>query len=213
MRAVKEQERLLLAANTDSPLRKRRKTRKASGQSVPPQMETVQEEGQDGEVLGDAGEVVDTPEKYIEGSQEEEGREEEGMTEKGVQELREILAIDVEYQTGAVSPENSPGVITNDDVHATDVTMAENVEEEQEEETSSSGTSSEEQEGETSSSGTSSEEQEGETSSSGTSSEDDKEREVGETGEGGELDCFEGFEARLYSVTRGLSHETHSVYR
>jgi hypothetical protein len=98
-------------------------------------METVQEEGQDGEVLGDAGEVVATPQKYIEGSQEEEG-----MTEKGVQELREILAIDVEYQTGAVSPENSPGVITNDDVHATDVTMAENVEEEQEEETSSSGT-------------------------------------------------------------------------
>ena len=125
----------MLAANTDSPSRKRRKTRKASGQSVPPQMETVQEEGQDGEVLGDAGEVVATPQKYIEGSQEEEG-----MTEKGVQELREILAIDVEYQTGAVSPENSPGVITNDDVHATDVTMAENVEEEQEEETSSSGT-------------------------------------------------------------------------
>lgn len=179
-RAVKEQERLLLAANTDSPSRKRRKTRKASGQSVPPQMETVQEEGQDGEVLGDAGEVVGTPQKYIEGSQEEEGREEEGMTEKGVQELREILAIDVEYQPGAASPENSPGVITNEDVHATDVTMAENVEEEQEEETSSSGTSSEEQEEET--------------SSSGTSSEDDEEREVGETGEGGELDCFEGFE-------------------
>ena len=161
-RAMKEHERLLLAANTDSPSRQRRKTRKASGQSVPPQMETVQEEGQDGEVLGDAGEVVGTPQKYIEGSQEEEGREEEGMTEKGVQELREILAIDVEYQPG----EDSPGVITNEDVHATDVTMAENVEEEQEEETSSSGTSSE----------------------------DDEERGVGETSEGGELDCFEGFE-------------------
>ena len=85
---------------------------------------------------------MDTPQKYIEGSQEEEGREEEGMTEKGVQELREILAIDVEYQPGAASPENSPGVITNEDVHATDVTIAENVEEEQEEETSSSGTAS-----------------------------------------------------------------------
>jgi hypothetical protein len=54
--------------------------------------------------------------------------------------------IDVEYQPGETSPENSPGVITNEDVHTTDTTTVENVEEEQAEETSSSGTSSEESE-------------------------------------------------------------------
>jgi hypothetical protein len=72
----------------------------------------------------------EAPSRKKRGAESAEKREEEGMTEKGVQELRERAA----------SPENSPGVITNEDVHATDVTMAENVEEEQEEETSSSGT-------------------------------------------------------------------------